>query len=211
MASSNIGGITGVAVGQNEVPRSDLPSLKYDSSGALAVTLAALSAGKDSQSAKVLHDARIKVLEANFNAMQSKEKSASGDSALSIIGAIAISVLFPPAAIVAIPGGIIKGVIDGYNASCTGDKRYWLKVELDAEIAFAKQHPELLGDDKARKEFVYNFIYNSDPGYSIRQHPLSGMDQGWDANRHVFPEAQAKYDALARDKPLPVREYIDYD
>lgn len=203
MASINIG-----AVGQGDFVRSEFPSLTYDNKGSLTVVLETLSASINAQNAKVLHATRIKVLEANFHDIEAREKGASASSELAIlgvVGAVGVSILIPPAAVVAvaaIPLGI-KGIVDGHHAGCTGVKRHWLQVELDAEKAFAEQHPEQLADDIARKEFVYNFIYNYDPGY-IRTSTSDFGSEWWESNRHIFPEAQAKYDAIAAQKRSPV-------
>lgn len=209
MACMSVGSVPRVLAGQNDVVKSNPPSLMYDSKGTMSVMLAALRLNTDSQNAKELQCARIKVLEANFADYASTEKEASSNCALSVIGA-AVSLFFPPVALIAVPVGIVKGIMDGHHAGCTGVKRHWLQVELDAEKAFAEKHPDKLGDDEARKEFVYNFIFNHDPGYTLGEN-RSGSYTHWSANRHVFPEAQKKYDELARNKEVPVREYIDYD
>ncbi len=204
MSCMSVGNVSTVPAGQTASLRTEVPSLLYDDKGVLKAALAALAENCNAANAKQLSEARIKQLEVNRDNMESKASHAGGESVLAIAAGIAIGVLCPPVAIISVPVGLIKGAIDAHHSGCTGVKRHWLQVELDAEKAFIDQHPEKIGDDQARKEFVYSYIFNHDPGYELEEDPEFGSSIGWVARRHVFPEAQVKYDEIASKKPLPV-------
>jgi len=207
----SVGIVTNLAVVQSDVVKSNPPSLMYDSKGLLKVAFESLQAGCSPQNAKELHDVRIRILESNLRELQSRAEDATFRSLKTAIGVLVISLCYPPATLAAITTGVVSRIIDDDSSWCSAEKRQWLQVELDAEKAFAETAPEKVGDAKARDEFVYKFIFDHEPGYTIEKNGLTGTAQGWEANRHIFPEAQAKYDEIAKNKPLPVEEYIDFD
>ncbi len=197
MSSLQVGAVSSVCAEQNAQVRSDLPSLMYDDKGVVKLALKVLQESDELQR----HDARVRILETNLQEMQARVNKSYGRCGFSLIAAVAISVLVPPARLLALTSGIVSGIIN-WEASGT-EKCHWLQVEVDAEKAFAKEHPERVNDESLRKEFVYKFIFDHSPGYYLRTHGRSGSPVRWSANAHIFPEAQQKHEAIAQSMPLP--------
>ncbi len=177
------------------------PSLIYDTDGRMATMLTPLALNEGCTNPKALCDARITILEANRDSVNKDKNGACCQSTFAVVGGIAIALFVPIAGLLTVPAGLIVGGKRGHDSGNLAMKAFWLQAEIDAEKAFIVQHPDQLRNDVARQRFVREYIFNLDPGVTLRNYGR-GDDYRWEANYHIYPEAFAVYNARAHIKPV---------